>query len=77
MGHEAERQEAPRAHRQACRQRLAVLREQRDDMYGCLCRLCLDLWSGRKIFKLYRQFKMYNDPDLNPEIYRHRATTEA
>jgi uncharacterized protein DUF4254 len=77
MGHEAERPDATSAHRRTCRQRLAVLVEQRDDIYGCLCRLCLDLWSGRKIFKLYRQFKMYNDPDLNPEIYRYRASTEA
>jgi len=76
MGHEAERQDATVVHRQTCRQRLAVLTEQRDDLYGCLCRLCLDLWSGRKTFKIYRQFKMYNDPDLNPEIYRHRATHE-
>jgi hypothetical protein len=76
MGREAERQEATIVHRQTCRQRLAVLAEQRDDIYGCLCRLCLDLWSGRKTFKIYRQFKMYNDPDLNPEIYRHRAMHE-
>jgi len=77
MGREAERQDAAVVHRQTCRQRLAVLVEQRNDIYGCLCRLCLDLWSGRKTFKIYRQFKMYNDPDLNPEIYRHRAITEA
>ena len=76
MGREAERQEATVVHRQTCQQRLAVLAEQRDDIYGCLCRLCLDLWSGRKTFKIYRQFKMYNDPDLNPEIYRHRARNE-
>jgi hypothetical protein len=72
MGREAERQDAAVAHRQTCQQRLTILEEQRDDIYGCLCRLCLDLWSGRKTFKVYRQFKMYNDPDLNPEIYRHR-----
>ena len=77
MGREAERQDATVVHRQTCRQRLAVLAEQYDDIYGCLCRLCLDLWSGRKTFKIYRQFKMYNDPDLNPEIYRYRATKEA
>ena len=74
MGREAERQDATVVHRQTCRQHLAMLAEQRDDMYGCLCRLCLDLWSGRKTFKIYRQFKMYNVPNLNPEIYRHRAT---
>ena len=77
MSREAERQEATVVHRQTCRQRLAMLAEQRDDMYGCLCRLCLDLWSGRKTFKIYRQFKMYNDPDLNPEIYRHQTTQGA
>ena len=74
MGCEAERQDATVVHRQTCRQRLAVLTEQHDDIYTCLCRLCLDLWSGRKTFKIYRQFKMYNDPDLNPEIYRHQTT---
>ena len=76
MGREAERQDASVVHRQTCGQRLAVLAEQHDDIYGCLCRLCLDLWSGRKTFKIYRQFKMYNDPDLNPAIYRHRAIHE-
>ena len=75
MGCEAERQDATVAHRQTCRQRLAVLEEQYSDLYGCLCRLCLDLWSGRKTFKIYRQFKMYNDPDLNPQIYRHRRSS--
>ena len=76
MGHEATRQDTTEAHRQLCSQRLAVLHEQRDDLHGCLCQLCLDLWSGNKIFKIYRQFKMYNDPTLNPEIYRHRASSE-
>src|SRR5215475_11869176 len=75
MGREAERQDATVAHRQTCRQRLTVLEEQHNDIYGCLCRLCLDLWSGQKMFKIYRQFKMYNDPELNPEIYRHRASS--
>src|SRR5262249_27376672 len=75
MGHEAERQDATVAHRQTCRQRLAVREEQYGDIYGCLCRLCLDLWSGRKAFKIYRQFKMYNDPELNPQIYRHRHSS--
>lgn len=77
MGREAERQDATVVHRQTCRHRLSVLEEQRDDMYGCLCRLCLDLWSGRKTFKIYRQFKMYNNPELNPEIYRYRSSHEA
>jgi hypothetical protein len=27
--------------------------------------------GGRRRFKLYRQMKMYNDPELNPAIYQH------
>src|SRR5215510_13524664 len=39
MSREAERQDATVAHRQTCRHRLAVLAEQHDDLYACLCRL--------------------------------------
>ncbi|GIX46478.1 MAG: hypothetical protein KatS3mg131_0689 [Candidatus Tectimicrobiota bacterium] len=73
MGREARRQDAAPGHRQACRQRLALLRTQYDDLYACLGSLCLDLWWRRKWFKVYYQCKMYNDPELNPEIYRHRT----
>jgi hypothetical protein len=31
--------------------------------------LLLDLAEGRKRMKLYRQMKMYNDPQLNPMLY--------
>jgi hypothetical protein len=31
-----------------------------------------DVLHGRRRFKLYRQLKMYNDPDLNPEVYSHK-----
>lgn len=71
MGYEATRQNTTEEHRRTCRQRVTVLQEQRDDLCRCLCQLCLDLWSGDKIFKIYRQFKMYNDPTLNPEIYQY------
>jgi hypothetical protein len=77
MAREAGRDDAAAPHRQRCRERLTVLEEQRHDLYACLCRLCLDLWHGRKRFKRYRQFKMYNDPELNPEIYRHRSGQQA
>lgn len=73
MAEAAERHDATIQHRQQCQQRLAMLTEQRDDLWMCLCRLCIDLWQGKAMFKIYRQFKMYNDPELNPEIYRHRV----
>jgi hypothetical protein len=28
-----------------------------------------DARAGRAFFKVYRQFKMYNDPSLNPYLY--------
>lgn len=51
-------------------ERLRILLEQRQDLATCLQNLCNDLGSGRRRFKLYRQLKMYNDPELNPEIYK-------
>jgi hypothetical protein len=30
--------------------------------------------SGKRRFKLYRQMKMYNDAELNPVLYRGRAS---
>lgn len=51
-----------------CAGKLAVLREQRRDLVRCLQRLLDDCMAGRRFFKLYRQFKMYNDPRLNPAL---------
>ena len=44
-----------------CEMRLAILREQRDDLKEELQTLMNDVLSGKKKFKLYRQMKMYND----------------
>lgn len=51
--------------------RLAILEEQRTDLAGCLDTLWQQTLGGTRRFKLYRQMKMYNDPDLNPAIYRN------
>ena len=52
----------------ACRDKLARLREQRADLAGCLASLLDDARAGRAHFKVYRQFKMYNDPSMNPAL---------
>ncbi|MBI4081660.1 MAG: DUF4254 domain-containing protein [Candidatus Lambdaproteobacteria bacterium] len=69
MREQAERVDAGAAHRRTCAARLAILEEQRQDLAECLRGLVDDLWAGRKRFKVYRQMKMYNDPDLNPVLY--------
>lgn len=52
--------------------KLKVLRTQRDDLSGCLQDLIEDYAAGRRYFKLYRQFKAYNDPRLNPALYTRK-----
>jgi len=69
---EAHRTTATEAHRQRNLARLDLLREQRDDLAACLDQLWRQALAGHRRFKLYRQFKMYNDPELNPAIYAHK-----
>ncbi len=69
---EAERKDAPAGHAERNRQRLAILEEQRSDLAGCLDALWRQTLAGTRRFKLYRQLKMYNDPSLNPAIYRKK-----
>jgi len=51
-----------------CRMKLVVLGKQRDDLAACLAHLLEDLRRGRRYFKVYRQFKAYNDARLNPAL---------
>jgi len=73
MGAQADRVEAGPEHREACRLKLERLREQRADLAACLDDLLEDIAAGRRYFKIYRQFKMYNDPTLNPFLYGSKA----
>jgi hypothetical protein len=69
-GIEAERETASEAHRRRNQNRLAVLEEQRSDLGRCLDDLWRQIVAGERRFKLYRQMKMYNDPELNPVLYK-------
>ncbi len=68
---EAERTNAPAGHAERNRDRLAILEQQRADLAACLDALWRETIDGTRQFKLYRQLKMYNDPALNPAIYRN------
>jgi hypothetical protein len=70
---EAERRNAPPGHAERNRERLKILEEQLTDLAGCLDALWQETLGGTRRFKLYRQFKMYNDPTLNPAIYSQSA----
>ncbi len=73
MAEQTARTDAGEEHIALCRERLATLNEQRSDLALCLHRLLVALLAGRKRLKLYRQFKMYNDPDMNPALYNTRS----
>ena len=60
------------AHRAASRVKLARLQQQRADLAGCLDALLAETAAGTAYFKVYRQFKMYNDPQLNPQLVKER-----
>ncbi len=57
-------------HLRGVQQKLGTCREQLADLSGALRELLVDITAGRKRHKTYRQFKMYNDPSLNPYLYQ-------
>jgi hypothetical protein len=61
------------AHQAAAATRLQRLHEQRQDLAACLGTLLADAAAGRAYFKVYRQFKMYNDARYNPVLVQERA----
>lgn len=71
---EIQRADAPVGHAERNQKRLAILKDQRDDLAGCLDRLWQQTLNGNRRFKLYLQLKMYNDPTLNPSVYGESKT---
>lgn len=68
------RQDVGPAHHQKVEERLNRCRVQLADLSWSLGELLDDLQSGVKHLKVYRQMKMYNDPTLNPYLYRPRLS---
>ena len=55
-----------------CVAKLAVLKEQLEDLTTSIQQLLEDYSSGARVMKMYRQMKMYNDPTLNPVLYNKK-----
>lgn len=68
------RADADEAHRQSAQIRLDRLIHQRADLASCLDQLLADTQAGSAYFKVYRQFKMYNDPRFNPVLVAEQAS---
>ena len=73
---ELARPTAPAGHAHHNGERLGILLEQRSDLQLALERLWRRVLSSERGFKVYRQLKMYNDPNLNPVVYGLRKAQE-
>lgn len=62
------RTDADATHLEGSQRKLTQLQLQRQDLMGCLDTLVADARAGHAYFKVYRQFKMYNDARYNPAL---------
>ncbi len=69
MQEQANRTDADEAHKQKSQARLDILLEQKDDLTTAFGQLLEEYTAGSKIMKVYRQMKLYNDPNTNPALY--------
>lgn len=69
MREETERADASGEHRAKCAEKLARIVLQRGDLMQCLAELIDAVVARTRTFAVYYQFKMYNDPALNPQLY--------
>lgn len=69
MALQTERQDVDESHRTNCRNKLTVIHQQIAQLALCLSQFIDEIRTQQRTFRVYHQFKMYNDPALNPELY--------
>jgi len=69
MEQELKRTDVSPEHIQKCQEKWNVLLQQEIDLSIAIEQLLEDIAEGRKKMKVYKQMKMYNDPNLNPVLY--------
>ncbi len=72
MQEQAERTDVSAEQHDKCVAKLAVLKEQLEDLTTSISQLLEDYSTGTRVMKVYRQMKMYNDPTLNPVLYNKK-----
>lgn len=70
-----DREDVSQEHFDSVNHKIAVCRLQLHDLAQSLHELLNDIFAGRKRHRTYRQFKMYNDPTLNPYLYKGKQAT--
>jgi hypothetical protein len=69
---QTKRNDVEKDHIDICSKKLNILNIQRNDLGVCFDELMIDCQCGSRYFKQYKQFKMYNDANLNPKIYSEK-----
>lgn len=69
MNLQIQREEVDEAHRQNCQRKWKTLLDQQNQLAQCLQQLIDEIKAKTRTFRVYHQFKMYNDPSLNPQLY--------
>ncbi len=77
MREQIDRADATAEHREKAAGRLAVLDMQRSHLVDALGRLTEEIFAGQRPLRVFRQMKMYNDPSMNPYLYKTGARTAA
>lgn len=69
MALQTKRQDVNEEHRRTCYDKLTVIQQQLEQLALCLDTFVNEILAKKRTFRVYHQFKMYNDPTLNPELY--------
>jgi hypothetical protein len=69
---EAERADNSEEQKSKCQEKLCILQEQNTDLCTAIDQLMECYKTGEKVMKVYKQMKMYNDPALNPVLYKQK-----
>lgn len=72
MALQTERRDVSKEHRINCANKLNTIQHQLDQLTLCLEQLIDEVKAKTRTFRVYHQFKMYNDPTLNPELYNQK-----
>ncbi len=75
MQEEVDRTDASPEHIEKCTFKLGIIKQQITDLGNALRQLLNDCENGERGFRVYFQFKMYNDPELNPALYNKKNPT--
>jgi hypothetical protein len=73
MREQIERKDATQEHREKAAARMVVLDEQRAHLIHATDRLLSEIYSAARPLRVFRQMKMYNDPTMNPYLYKTAA----